>query len=328
MTASIGLSPDQFLFIQEAFAASWAVTAADELGVLERLDAGPVDPGTLASDCAIGERGARLLLSALAGLGLVVPEGSRRYRGVTPGLSRVPRVFSLWPRLAEAIRNDRPLIAMDTHAGAEAIYPDFVPLLGAVLGTLVPRVADRLSAPGLKVLDVGAGAATWSLALAARDPACRVTAVDLPAVITVTKRAVAAAGLGDQFDYLAGDVFAVDLGGAAYDLVVVGNLCHLFDEATNRRLLGKLFEVLRPGGKLAILDAVLHEEMDGPRSVVLYSLGLLLRTSRGQAHPLSAYAKWLRNAGYEGVRLVDLQGDRISLITAHRPEEQHLSGVP
>ena len=29
-------------------------------------------------------------------------------------------------------------------------------------------------------LDVGAGAAPWSLALAGRDPSCRITAVDLP----------------------------------------------------------------------------------------------------------------------------------------------------
>ncbi len=44
------LTAAQFLLLEEAFAASWALAAAGELGVLERLDAGPVEPGTLVSN--------------------------------------------------------------------------------------------------------------------------------------------------------------------------------------------------------------------------------------------------------------------------------------
>ena len=44
------LTAEQFLFLEEAFAASWALAAAGEQGVLERLDAGPVEPGTLDSN--------------------------------------------------------------------------------------------------------------------------------------------------------------------------------------------------------------------------------------------------------------------------------------
>jgi hypothetical protein len=44
------LAAEQFLFLEETFAASWALAAAGELGVLERLDAGPVESGTLDSN--------------------------------------------------------------------------------------------------------------------------------------------------------------------------------------------------------------------------------------------------------------------------------------
>ncbi len=44
------LTAAQFLLLEEAFAASWALAAAGELGVLDRLDAGPVEPGTLDSN--------------------------------------------------------------------------------------------------------------------------------------------------------------------------------------------------------------------------------------------------------------------------------------
>jgi SAM-dependent methyltransferase len=167
---------------------------------------------------------------------------------------------------------------------------------------------------------VGAGAAPWSLALAGRDPACQVTAIDWPGVLVVTRRAAAAAGCASQFTFLAGDFFVLDWGQAAYDLALAGNICHLFDEAANRRLLGRLFAALRPGGRVAILDVLPNEHLDGPRPVVLYALGLLLRTTRGGIYPFSDYAGWLRDAGYESIERVDVSdAPPVSLIVACRP---------
>jgi hypothetical protein len=50
------------------------------------------------------------------------------------------------------------------------------------------------------------GAAPCRIALAAHSPALRVTALDLPAVIATTRRAVEAADLGDSFKYLLADM--------------------------------------------------------------------------------------------------------------------------
>jgi SAM-dependent methyltransferase len=227
-----------------------------------------------------------------------------------------------WDHLAEAIREDRPTMAGDTPGGAGDLYPEVVSHLGFLFASAAEHVADHLVAHGLRdrVLDLGAGAAPWSLALAARNPDIRVTAVDLPAVLAVTREVVGTSGYDLQFDYLSGDLFTVDLGHSAYDLAIAGNLCHLFDEATNRRLLGRLFDALRPGGTLAILDALPNERLDGPRPVVLYALGLLLRTNRGQVYPFSTYVGWLREIGYEAIELINLsQTPPISLITAQRP---------
>ncbi|MDQ2999102.1 MAG: class I SAM-dependent methyltransferase, partial [Chloroflexota bacterium] len=135
----------------------------------------------------------------------------------------------------------------------------------------------------------------WSLALAARAPSCRITAVDLPAVLHATRRAVATAGCDAQFAYLAGDCFDVEWGRASYDLAIAGNLCHLFDADANRRLLGRLFDALSPGGRLAIVDVLPNEPFDGPASVALYALGLMLRTERGRVYPFSTYADWLHD---------------------------------
>jgi len=316
-------TPEQLDFLQEAIAASSALAAADRLGVLARLAAGPADPVTLARDCAISERGARLLLAALISLGLIEEASDGSYSAAASDLAQLAAMITPWGHLAEAIREDQPTMAGDTPGGAGALYPGVVSHLGALFAPVAEHAADHLVARGLRdrVLDLGAGAAPWSLALAARNPDIRVTAVDLPAVLAVTRQVVATKGYDLQFDYLSGDLFTIDLGRSAYDLAIAGNLCHLFDEATNRRLLGRLFDALRPGGTLAILDALPNERLDGPRPIVLYALGLLLRTNRGQVYPFSTYMGWLRDTGYEAVERIDLSPSTppISLMMARRP---------
>ena len=327
MTASTGrkprLTPEQWSFLQEALAISSALSAADHLGLLARLDAGPADSTTLARDCAISERGARLLLAALCSLGLIEEDTDGLYRTALPDLAQLTMWITPWGQLTQAIRDGQPARAGDTPGGAETLYPEVVAHLGAWFAPVAERAADHLVARGQRVLDVGAGAAPWSLALVARNPDMHVTAVDVPAVLAVTRQVVVTSGYADRFGYLSGDLFTIDLGRSAYDLAIAGNLCHLFDEAANRRLLGRLFDALHPGGTLAILDALPNERLDGPRSVVLYALGLLLRTNRGQVYPFSTYVGWLREVGYEAVERIDLFATPpVSLIMARRPAEE------
>ena len=300
----------------EALAASAAMDAAGRLGVFDQLAAGPATPAALARDCAIGERGAALLLAALASLGLTDVTSDGAYRLTLANPARLPAWFA---SLAHVIRDDLPPLAANTPEGAQTLYPDAVSFLGTLFDSAAQQAAEHLSAPGLRVLDVGAGAAPWSLALAARDPACRVRAVDLPAVLPATRRAVEAAGLTQQFEYLSGDFFHVDWGQCDYDLVILGNVCHLFGEGANKQLLARLFEALRPGGKLAIIDALPNEQMDGPRPVALYALGLMLRTETGRVYPFSTYVSWLRETGFAAVERIDLSAPpMLSLVIAKR----------
>ncbi len=305
-------------YLSEAVAAAAAVQTAGRLGLLARLGRGPVTVAELAAACAISERGAGLLLAALAGLGLVEGVGGGAWRAALPDLAGVMGMHRMWAHLEGVLREGRPPVRGDTPDGAAAFYPAAVGHLGAMLVMAAERAASLLPAAA-RVLDAGAGAAPWSLAVAARDHACVVTAVDLPAVVPATRRAVREAGLQRQFRFLAGDLFAVELGCGFYDLAIAGNLCHLFDEAANRRLLGRLYDVLSPGGTLAIMD-VIPDGGPTPRWVALYELGLLLRTASGRVHPLAAYLGWLHDAGFEPPerhRLVDWAG--AVLLVARKP---------
>ena len=211
---------------------------------------------------------------------------------------------------------DRPRHAGDTPDGAAALYPRWSATSGRCwLGW---RRGRRPAA---------AGRAGWTLAparppgaVAARDPSCAITAVDLPAVVPATRRAVRDAGRQRQFRYLAGDLFRVELGSGVYDLAIAGNLCHLFGEAANRRLLGRLHGALRPGGTLALVDVIPDGHEQRSRWVALYQLGLLLRTAGGRVHPLAAYLGWLRDAGFQPPERHLLAGQaQAVLLVARKP---------
>lgn len=217
------------------------------------------------------------------------------------------------------MRHGQPRTAGDTTAGAETLYRALAPLLGELFEPAAGRAARLLASTGPRILDVGAGAAPWSRALAAQDPRRHVTALDLPQVLDAARTAVEADGLGDQFDFVAADMFSGDWPGE-YDLVLAANVCHLFDEESNLVLAGRLFSALRPGGTLAVVDILPDESLDGPPAAVLYGLGLLLRTATGRAYPFSAYTKWLEAVGLQAIERRDLStSPPFTLITSRKP---------
>jgi 2-polyprenyl-3-methyl-5-hydroxy-6-metoxy-1,4-benzoquinol methylase len=298
MSASPGDEVSVLQNLFEAMSTGHVLEATAALGLLDQLSSGPKDASELAQACATDPSMTALLLDALANLGVVHRNGSGRY---TLGVAE-PALFTWATRggsqLADAVRSGKPFARADTAAGASDLYPDLVPLLSVLFTPAARRAAQLLVGCGVDVLDVGAGAAPWSIALATQSPAVRVTALDLPAVIATTRRAVEAADLGDRFEYLPADMFTCALPPAAYDVVLLAHICHLFDDERNRALLHRLRTTVRPGGLLAIIDVVPSPDPAAQRWICLYALDLRLRTSQGTVHPLEAYQTWTSDAGF------------------------------
>jgi len=290
----------------DAVSTAHVLQAATELGLLDCLTRGPQDTAGLANACSTDLPMTALLLDALAGLGVLRDDAHGRYELAVDGLPLVTMADRGWSHLAGVVRSGEPPVHAHTTDGAGDLYPDLVPSLSALFATAAQRAAQLLAGGGPGVLDVGAGAAPWSIALARHSPGVRVTALDLPAVIASTRRAVDAAELGDRFDYLPADMFTCPLPQAAYDVVLLANVCHLFDHAQNHSLLRRLRQAVRPGGLLAIIDVLAPPGREVPLSISLYALGLRLRTSRGAVHALSAYQTWTGDAGFGPVQVEPL----------------------
>jgi SAM-dependent methyltransferase len=313
------LRPEQLYFLWEARAASTLLSACLELGVFDRLEQGPADAAALARDCGIREETAPALLGALTSLGLAEPDRDGGFVGVTGDLKWFLELLRRWDSFADGLLH-APEVPDGAPPGAdEAFYRTVVPL-AAICRPAIGQATEQLSTAGPRILDLGAGAAPWTLALAAADPEITVTAIDLGHVLPVTRRAVAAAGRQSQFWFIEDDMFRVGLEDDSFDLVILGNVCHLFDDAANRRLLERVARWLAPGGTVAIIDFLPNERRDGPREVALYGVELVRRTPGGQLYPFSSYAGWLRENGFEKIERLELAPyPPVTLVRARRP---------
>ena len=112
----------------------------------------------------------------------------------------------------------------------------------------VLRLVDRLNLPsGARVLDVGCGAGTTSVAIAKRG--LRVEAVDAaPEMVDLTRQAACASHTGDLVNARAGDVHKLGFAGETFDLAVAIGVMEWMPSFAGP--LKELHRVLCPGGWL------------------------------------------------------------------------------
>jgi ubiquinone/menaquinone biosynthesis C-methylase UbiE len=291
-------------WLWEALHTAAVFSAADRLGILAALEAGPACADEVARDCDGDPRSTAILLEALAGIGVLEHDDEARFRAAVAELPTLTVLAANADLLVQAVCTGHAPLECEAPAGAARLYSHAVTHLAAFLAPAAEAVAALLQGAS-RILDVGVGAAPWSIAIARRDPACRVTALDLPAVLPVTRRSVGAMGCADQFDYISGDVFEVPLRRNAYDLVLLGNLCHLIAGDENRTLFRRLRPTIESGGRIAVIDITPSQQPATRRSVTLYAASLMTRTSAGGVHSADSYQAWLEAAGFRDIRFAE-----------------------
>ena len=296
-----------FRTLNEAAGQVAAFTTAVRLGLLDRIDREPATPAELARTCGATERGVRVVLAALESFGFVERLSDGRYQPVLTGLAALHPLLPLWEHLPESVRTGEPVYEITSPLADVASLPPSVAFLSEVRGDIADRVAAVLP-EAKRVLDVGAGPAPWSVAYCGRNANCRVTAVDMPTVLPATRRAISRAGLTDRYEFVSGDV---EMG--AYDLIIVAQVCHLFDTATCTAMIRKLTRALADGGVLAIVDT-----LPGPGAAV-QELSLYLRTRHGSMRPPEVYREWLAEVGLGDVTGTDLPGElSVTVVTGRK----------
>ena len=122
------------------------------------------------------------------------------------------------------------------------------------------------------------------------------------------------AGVASRFSTIAGSAFDVEFGGG-YDLVLLTNFLHHFDPPTAEKLLRKVHNALKPGGRLVIVQFVPNDDRVSPPRPATFSLILLVTTPGGEAYTYSDLRRMLTNAGFSSTEDHPLIPDFFTVVT-------------
>jgi len=219
--------------------------------------------------------------------------------------------LATWSQLPESVKSGKPATPRDLNAAAEffrilvkAIFPtSYVPSKSAVAA--IPKATK---ARIRNILDVAAGSGAWSLAFAQALPQARVTALDLPPVLAVTREYAERYKVAERYDYLAGDLHELDFGENRYDLVILGHILHGEGREGSQKLLRKSAAALRDKGMILIAEFIPNDQRTGPPIPLLFGLNMLVNSASGDVFTVREYREWLKAAGMKSVKTIEAPG--------------------
>ncbi|MDB6171946.1 MAG: Methyltransferase type 12 [Chthoniobacteraceae bacterium] len=315
-------SPQLFFETINAFQKTGALKAAVDLGLFGAVGHIPSTVTEIASRIQCPERGLRILCDSLAIFGFLIKEGthysltgdsavflhpdSPAYIGGAVRFLLAPGLTEAFSDLASTVRNGR--IHTSEHGTTAADHPAWVEFARAMGPMMMPAAMGAAALLSLdpsrntRILDISASHGAFGIAVAQKNPRTHLVALDWEAVLEITGKNAAAAGLASRFSKIVGDAFTVDLG-ADYDLVLVPNFLHHFDIADCTRFLRRAHAALRPGGQILIVEFVPNEDRITPPPAASFSLVMLGTTPQGDAYTFAEYQRMLAEAGFNAAAL-------------------------
>ncbi|HUR18552.1 MAG TPA: class I SAM-dependent methyltransferase [Acidimicrobiales bacterium] len=285
--------------------------AAGDTGILQSL---PALPGNLAAELGLDEAAVVVVLEALAQFGVVEAGGDGAF---APGpsapdaeagasLHHHARSIGQWARALDDRLRGAPVVP-----GGPPSEPErWIDALAVHARRAAPSSVDACLArlPHAKaVLDLGGGHGEYALEFARRG--LSVTLQDRPVMIDIARRRGTLEKAGVEL--FAGDFFDTVADGP-FDIVFCSGVTNTFDAERNVDLYRRVRPIVAPGGCFVIQTSM----RDRQPGSVLFGVQMLVVGNGGDAHPETRYRQWLAAAGHGPPDVVDIDGDRRSLLFA------------
>lgn len=180
-------------------------------------------------------------------------------------------------------------------------------------------VRQVFARPPRRLLDVGGNTAEWAMRCVEHSADVRVTIMDLPQVLALAERAIAAKGLGDRIDTQAMDLLDHSRPfPPGFDAIWMSQLLVCFSEEDVLRILRRARAAMEPAATLYILDTFWDRQRHeiGTFSLQLISLYFTcLANGRSRMYKSTDVMRLVEAAGFRVERIADRLGVCSSLVT-------------
>ncbi|MBI3948658.1 MAG: methyltransferase [Armatimonadetes bacterium] len=312
---------------EQGYQVSRVLQVGVEVGVFPALSGSPASAGDLAQRLGLDPEGARKLCAALTAMGLLEHDGHAYrntelaeahlvpgrplYRG--DGIEHGGDLYFRWSGLGNLVREgrwgDTPAHPAPGDAGATRRF---------ILAMHNYSVAGRAQAVALaadldgarRLLDLGGGPGTYSIALCQRFPGLEATVRDLAHTHPYAREVIESYGMQDRVRLEAGSWDDEDWG-RDYDAVLMSNVLHGRSEL-NQAKVRRAHAALRAGGQFLVHDFVVNPDGRGPLSAALFDFNVA-------AYRFDDLVADLRAAGFTDVRGVPLTDSPQTLVVCRKP---------
>ena len=324
---------EDILALGRSYQGAAVLAAAADLDLFGALASAPLTAAALARSLECDLRGLIILLDALVALRLLdksgsnyaLPAGLKAFltsdgaQSILAMAQHQGHCLRNWAQLGRVVKTGRPA---DRIPGVRGEAGDQEAFIGAMHNISAPNADQVIRAVQplqfRHLLDIGGASGTWTIAFLRACPSAQATIFDLPHVLPMARRRLAAAGFDQRVKLAAGDFMADALPPGA-DLAWVSAIVHQNSRAQNRALFTAVFQALTPGGRIAIRDILMEEDRTQPVAGALFAVNMLVATEGGGTFTFGELREDLMSAGFAGVAQARQDEAMNAVVVASKP---------
>lgn len=325
------LSPEPIVQLAGGFMAAKHLFVANEIGLFDKLAAGPASLDELAEFTGVARPRVRILADALVVLGLIERHDDRYRNGpvaaaflsgdgptdLRPFLRFWNHIaYPMWMNLEPAIRTGQAQGTLALSGERQRIFSEGVEAIQALPATALPTAYDF--GRHRRVLDLGGGTGSWLIRLLGAYPALEATLFELPNAAAVARERLAGDPCGPRVAVVAGDFFTESIP-AGHDAVLIANVLHLLSPERNLDLLRRIRARVSDGTRLLLADFWTDPTHTDPPFAALMAAEFFVITGEGDVYSEEEASLWLRETGWRTVERKPLAG-AVSLLVAEAAE--------
>jgi SAM-dependent methyltransferase len=225
------------------------------------------------------------------------------------------RLYGFWGDLTEALRTGKPqneLKRGGTSMFAE-LYSDqarleqFMQAMAGISLDASRALAERFDFSNYRTAcDIGGATGQLSIILAERHPHLSCTTFDLPIVMPIAEKTIAAAGLSGRVKAASGDFFADPLPSA--DVITMARILHDWNLDKKMHLIRSAYDALPDGGVLITIEALIDDARREHVVGLMMSLNMMIEFGDAFDYSAADFAGWCREVGFRDTAVLPLTG--------------------
>jgi SAM-dependent methyltransferase len=225
------------------------------------------------------------------------------------------RLYPFWGSLTEALRTGAPQNEIKQSGASmfDELYrqperlEQFIDAMSGISAANFQAFSEKFDFSRYRTLcDIGGASGLLSMLVARRHPHIRCTSADLPAVTTIARRKIAAAGLADRVTAMPIDFFAEPFPPA--DVITMGMILHDWNQEKKMLLIRAAYQALAPGGALVVIENLIDDARRRNAFGLMMSLNMLVEFGDAFDFTAADFFRWCGEGGFTRYEVIPLGG--------------------